>query len=355
MVQREMLSLSVPEERVGLLKDSVRILFCSTEWKGWKAQGERHIGWQLEQLEQHNTNTFGLQSWLDKTFPFETMIPWDIFDVVWLHLSPRPMFPAWHSFPSLIRRILNKRKAKAKIVITHEYADLHVSERPPMQIVRAFNKADYLFQYTKTAFKAWQKWLKIPVIYDYISNPLCDVKKPFPKPLSSEERKGLVFIRHSNITPMQRKFLIAKKAKIPAIAIDAKPFSDGSELRQIADAVGCRAKCYGRMEWEEYIDVLNQCKIGLEYDYVGINRFSYECAMLGIPVIGTENAELRRFLFPALSMDDIKKAVNTVRMFNANSLLCGKFGYFGKEMAEILFSDEVLNVNMKGILEEILS
>lgn len=46
------------------MNSDIKFLFCTTDASDFKTNVE-HLGWQVEQLVQYNTDLFGLQSWFE--------------------------------------------------------------------------------------------------------------------------------------------------------------------------------------------------------------------------------------------------------------------------------------------------
>jgi len=67
---------------------------------------------------------------------------------------------------------------------------------------------------------------------------------------------------------------------------------------------------------QKYFEILNDCLIGLDCWYAGGNRFGIECASIGLPVIGTENALSLTLLSPEFTCinGDISVSVKKAKL-----------------------------------------
>ena len=51
----------------------------------------------------------------------------------------------------------------------------------------------------------------------------------------------------------------------------------------------------------------------MEYAYVGVSRFSYECAKEGVPVVGSNTHEYRNMLYPKLTVSSVKEGAKVLK------------------------------------------
>lgn len=234
---------------------------------------------------------FGLQSWNDKTE--RSKFHFDDYDVVWLYLNSVPMKPSWFTFPKEIRKVSN-----TKIVFTLDYEGVYVKEYPRHSWDTEsyfWNDASAMHCITRDGVRVFKGVLKIPVFYGHpFWVPMPNV---YPSPLPKEEREGIISIHHTSGGNHKFDAAIVKNTKLPITIIG------GGRKPWIEETFGRHSSLtlLPRIPWKEYIKVVNKAKIGLDCEYYGPSRFSYECAMLKIPVVGSPHTENARILFPHLN------------------------------------------------------
>lgn len=333
------------------------ILFCETDmdkfFTGGTASDMRD--YQLSALFRLGPDVLGLRVW-DQ---WKDVIDFSKYKLIWIHLDPRIMIPAWHDFPALI-----KRKAPNAILVgTHEYNPMLFKGQPPFVeekyfqpnlphvIKRAIEVFDYWVVPDAPSVRALSKMVETPILYYHIGNPQPD--KKWYKPLDWNRRKGLVFISHSINLPMVRKFEIAKKADLPVIAISTNPLDEtAASLQHLADAVGVKARCYDRLPWDKYLQTIRRARVGLEIDYIGICRFSYECSKLNIPVVGNELAEYRKLLFPELTFSDPDDMAGTLKALH-DGPEPKHLNSYASNFISTYWNEEACDRRMKELLEEV--
>jgi len=270
------------------------ILFCTTD--GWEFQEGIYDftkNYQVSSLLRLKPDILGLHVWKK----YQDM-DFSKYKLIWLHLNPRVMDPAWFQYP----RFLRKKAPDAILFLKHEWWEKYYGEPMAHLLKRYFSYADYVGTNTKLGKEILERNLTLPIIYHHIGQPRID-EMDWPDPLPWEEREGIFVMRHTSRDSMVRKFEVGAETKISMTAIDAEPFTDGRQLKGLADAIGARAECYGRLEWTDFMDKIRRCRVALELDYVGISRVAYECAKVGVPMIGTNLAEYRNIIYPELGFE----------------------------------------------------
>jgi len=285
------------------------ILFCNTD--GWEFRRDcldLTKNYQCSAILRLKPDIMGLRGWDNFRH-----IDLSKYGLIYVHLNPAMVWPPWFSFPRLIR----KRAPDSIMVVSHEYPDKYFQKNspylpdetiPPL-INQYFKYGDYFVTPSRSSYKIWSDHLDIPVIHAHIGQPIVD-ESEWPRPLSWKSRRGIFVMEHTIQTPIVRKFEVVKNCGYSMTAITACPIRTGENLKTLADAVGVRyVRCFSRLPWKDYMNEIRKCRLALELDYVGIHRMAYECAKVGVPVVGTEYEEYRKILYPDLTINSTTEAI----------------------------------------------
>lgn len=325
------------------------ILFADTDTHGFFTTGvyERSKNYQVSSLLRLKPDQFGLQAWGH----YKDKVDFDKYNLIWLHLNPRVMAPPWFLFPALIKR----KAPDTTLIISHEFFEKYYYKPIPYILKKYFRRADYIHVNTVVAKEIIEDSdMDVPVLYVHIGQPRVD-ETPWPRPLPWSEREGIFTIKHSNPeSTMIRKFEIGKMAGLPMTVINSEPHTDGSRLQALADAIGVDAKCYGRLDWTEYIDKLRRCRVAIDLGYVGISRISYEAAKVRVPVVGSWLLEFRNNLYPKLGYepDDVEGMAGRVREIHDQST-AQSLNRTSCKMIREYWSQEVCRNRLLELFEEI--
>lgn len=330
----------------------MKILFCDNEFDNWEeSRGirEQYTGRPLECLAKYSPDFLGLKSWFD----LENEIPFDSYDIIWIYMGHRLMLPAWYTFPRFIRR----KTSKAKIIITTDYEGLWYNQDFDLRIKQAWDEADYMHVITRLGEKIFSNILNIPVYYGTFGRPYAGGIKGIPVPLDIGKRNGVSFIRHTNIPPIITQMEVIKRVGMKAIAFDSvpPPFSDGSDIRMLAKGFGVEGEFHQRLEFEDYLSILNKSYVGLD-NHVGPSRFSYEMAMMKIPVVHSENSEYANIIFPDLAcpQDGTEEMIAKIKELMGNVDYCVEIGEKGFNTANTYFNPEECQKRLDEFIEIVM-
>jgi len=167
---------------------------------------------------------------------------------------------------------------------------------------------------------------------------------PFQLPqLNYEERKNRMkaaIMCHSMPRYSPRSnVMIAQELKMKPVIFGT--FQNMTILRNVSGNV--EAEYYERItDITTYTNKLNECFLGLEDWYAGGSRFVIECAVLGIPVVGSENILSLQILSPELTCPngDVKLLVQKARTLIDNEWLYRVLSKRIQEKALSYFSPE---------------
>lgn len=280
-----------------------KLLFCTTDAKDFVEDCYNpSFNYQNNGFLALKPDYYGLQSW-------EEFVPlFDQYDLIWLHLNPRKMLPYWYDFPRLIKF----KAPDVPMIISHEYLLKYYNEPLPFMIKRALEYGDYLQCNNKIAKELFEELVDVPMLYLHAGQPVSDTTE-WLEPLPWSLREGVVLIEHSVFTPLVESFEMIQRAGLSATLMTANHVHDASFWDHYVDAYGVDARCYGRLPHREYLDRIRECRVGLEYGYVGVSRFSFECAREGVPVIGSNIYEYRTMLYPKLTVSSVKEGARVLK------------------------------------------
>lgn len=273
-------------------------MFCDTEFDGWEeSRGirEQYSGRPLECLAKYSPDFLGLKSW----FELENEIQFKDYDIIWIYMGHRLMVPAWYCYPRLIRQ----KAPKAKIIATTDYEGLWGSGKEiDLRLKLAWDESDYFHVITRLGEKIFSEILKTKVYYGIFGRPYAGGINYLPTQVPLSERRGISFIRHTNMPPILTQLEVIKRLNMSTIALDSvpPPFSDGSYIEYMAKGFDLEGEFYPRLNFNSYLQVLSKSYAGLD-NHVGPSRFAYEMALLKIPVVHSENSEYANILFPDLT------------------------------------------------------
>jgi hypothetical protein len=335
-----------------------KILFCETDMSGFREkEADILSNFQLTGLMRNLPDILGLKSWEEyKNMDFSN------YDLIWIHLNPRVMYPAWYDYPKLIR----DRAPNTIIVASHEYDPVFFQQdygfidettlRGEISYVlkRAFSYLDYWVSDSKFAWEILSKMLDIPVLYAHISQPQLE-ERGWLNPLPWNEREGIVTISHSIILPLNRKFHVMKDTQLPSTIITTnKVDKPASLLRDDALSVlgNSSVRCYDTLPWFEYLDIIRHARVAFDMDYTGICRFSYECAKLGVPVVGSSLMEYRTMLYPELTVSKYEDYVITIKRIYNDELETQRLNSYANTIIREYWSTKAVEQRTKRLLEK---
>ena len=288
-----------------------KLLFCTTDADGFREDiYDISFNYQLNGFLALKPDCYGLQSW-------EEFIPlFEGYDLIWVHLNPREMVPYWYDYPRLIK----SKAPDVPMIISHEYLLKYYNESLPFMIKSAFEEGDYLQCNNELAKNLFEDLVDVPMLYLHAGQPIIDEATQWLEPLPWSLRGGVVMIEHSVFTPLVESFEMIQKAGLSATLMTSNHTHDASFWYPYVEAYNIEARCYGRLPYNEYLNKIRECRVGLEYGYVGISRFSYECAKEGVPVVGSNTYEIRNMLYPKLTVSSVKEGAKVLKRIHNRKL-----------------------------------
>ena len=320
-----------------------RFLFCTTDTSGFREDVlDYSFNYQNSGFLDLAPDYYGLQSWDEFTPVFSN------YDLVWLHLNPRVMHPAWYEYAKLIRY----KAPDTKIIISHEYFEKYHIESIPFFLTDCLGYADYIQVNTRVAYHIFAPRFEDKVLLTNLSIPIREPEGGFPEPIPWEDKDGVVLIEHTVPTPLVQSFEILRDTGLNATLISSNPTHEASWWNHYVQAYDIQAETYGRLSPEEYMNKLNGARVGLEYGYTGICRFAYECAKVNTPVVGHNRLEYRNKLYPKLTALNTKSAVTKLlRVHNEESYAKDLNSYANKVM-NTYWSEESVQKRVNGTLRK---
>jgi hypothetical protein len=304
--------------------------------------------YQVSALIEDKPDVFGLDSWNE----YKDVVNWDSYDLVWVHLNPRIMEPAWFDYPSLIR----KKIGKTPMIVSHEYFEKYYNEKMEWQVELALLNADYISVNTRVAKDIIENSIFRPVIYTSISQPMPDYMAEFPKPLSFMDKYGVVVVDHSvNPEDYDRLFETLSMIKFPITMLTSNHTKDESWCDEYMEKYGIKIKVYPRMEHSKYLDKLNEARVALELGYVGISRMAYECAKVHTPVVGHDKLEFRNILYPVQTTDDPLRAVQLIHQLHTDETYWLEVCDYADNLLYNFWSKDEVNKRYQKLLRKILN
>jgi hypothetical protein len=199
-----------------------------------------------------------------------------------------------------------------------------------------------------------------PSVYTSIMKPYFSTDTYIPPLLSYEERlkeKRGVGVYHSySIDNQTNIFNFVRK-------LGLKPLWRGNK---IAGNMGGKIFGEGLLENEfvdwtlnygsDYNDMLNQGLIGFVDGYSGVSRFAHECAILGVPVVGTKTAYLLNEYYPEFSCEPGKIDTLydiTVKLINDRNFYDSVVSKAQKRASEY-YKEDVSKKRFLGIIKQYL-
>lgn len=323
------------------------ILFCSTDLNGFQMDVWDHaMSLQLSSLLRLRPDTFGLQAW----YEYKDKIDWDKYKLIWIHLNPRIMNPAWHSFTKKIRH----RAPNAIIGIKHEWFERFYYTGLSNFEKKAFESGDFIQVNTKIAYDLLKDKLNTKVILKRIGQPRVDEMIP-PEQIPWEEREGIFFLEHSvPIIPNIRKFEYCRELGLPVKIVSTMPVKGAKDrLEQMADNYGVDAEIYNRLPWEEFMKLMGSCRVAIDFEYYGICRMAYEAALMGVPVVGTTNGDYRTILYPNLTVPEEYSPETTAlirQVYNTEEI---PLNMYALKIAREYWSQEACQERLLELFEEV--
>jgi len=323
------------------------ILFCSTDLTGVPEVLWDHAkSFQFSSLLRLEPDLFGLQSW----YEHHDKIDWDKYKLIWIHLNPRVMNPAWHSFTKKIRN----KAPNAIIGVKYEWFEMFYYRDMPYLVKRAFESGDFIHVNTQIAYDLLQDKLNIKIIHKKIGQPRVDEMIP-PEQIPWEEREGIFFLEHSvPIIPNIRKFEYCNELGLPVKIISTMPVIEAKgRLEQMANTYGVEAEVYNRLPWEDYMSLMGSCKVAIIFEYYGICRMAYEAAFMGVPVVGTKNSDYRTVLYPELTVPEkyLPSTTELIRqVYHTEQKPLNKFAL---DTAREYWSQEACKARLLELFEEV--
>lgn len=316
-----------------------------------KATRDTHhvsLDYELTALLDTVPDTFGLKSW-----HVATHIPWNKYKLIWLHLNPREMIPYWYEYPKMIKRLA----PEVPMIISHEYAEKYHDEPIPFVLKEAFNHADFMHVHSAEAICAWQKVLDIPVKNVPIGQPRRD-ELPWPRALPWNKRDGVVILEHSVPTDMVSMMEALKLVKdgygdFPVTLLTANPTRKKEYWNSYIWGYNLSATGYERLPFDQYMDRIRHAKVAVDFGYVGISRFSYECAKVNVPVIGNENQIYRNMLWPDLTVTDVGSMSEWIVSLLHDKKLYDVTKRYAQGIVKNYFSKEACMERFKYLLRDI--
>lgn len=309
----------------------MKVLFCDTEFDGWEeSRGlrEQYVGRPLECLAKYEADFLGLGSWLE----YEDLIDFEDYDLIWAYLGHREMIPAWYTYP----RLLKKKAPHAKVVFNVDYEGFWLNQELDLRFVRAWEWADFMHVITRWGEYYFDQRIDSLVWYGTFGRPYAGGIKLTPPPVPVSRRSKVCFIRHTNIPPIITNLEVIKLSGRQAIGIDAvpPPFSDGSYLAYMADAFRVKGEFYPRLKFMSYLNLIRRAYVGLD-TYIGPSRFSYEMALLKVPVVHTELCEYGSIINNTLTCpyEDVGEMVKRIKDLRDKDLY--------REMVDISYNNVI--------------
>lgn len=324
------------------------ILFCDTDSAGFTSNlYERSKNYQASALISLIPDQLGLRDWSEHS----PKVDFSKYKLIWLQLNPTTMFPPWYIFPAIIKRIV----PDTTMIIEHEYWEKYYRAEMPHIIKKYLKRGDYLSVNSGMGREAVERNFDNPILYYHIGQPVVD-EMFYHKPLPWKERNGIFVVNHTNPESlMVGKFEVGAATGLPMTVVNSEPFSDGSRLQALADAIGANATCFGRVNWSTYMDMMRRCRVALEMEYIGICRMAYECAKVSVPVVGTNLAEYRNNLYPKLTCedDDFEGMVEKVLEVHNSIPPPTPLNRWSKKMIREYWSKETCHKRLMELFEEV--
>lgn len=286
-------------------------------------------------------DTYGLQSW------YEFRPRFNAYNFIWLHLDPRIMQPAWYDFPRLIKQ----EAPNVKLLVSHEYWEKYCNEEMPFIIKNAMKYADYIQVNSRDAYEMLKEQNIGPVLF--YCHPTIPVDADFQDPVSWEERTGVAMIEHTVYTPLVEAFEMIKLSGLNPVCISSNPIHSAEFWDHYFEAFGLEGKGYGRLKYPEYTDILRHCRVGLDYGYTGICRFSYEAALVNVPVVGHNRLEFRNILYPELTVSSINEGARLLRRCHDDEAYSKHLNTYAGELVSGYFSAEAAHKRIVKLLRGI--
>lgn len=321
---------------------NAKLLFCTTDSHGFepKYTNTRSFNYQNSGYIKLAPDIYGLQSW------HEFRPRFDAYDFIWLHLDPRIMQPAWYDFPRLIKQ----EAPNTKLMVSHEYWEKYCNEDLPFIIKSAMKYADYIQVNSKDALHTLENQLEPPLIYCHSAVP---VVADFMDPVPWEERDGIIMLEHTVYTPLVKAFEIIKETGLKAICVSSNPTHPAEFWDHYFEAFGIEGKGYGRVKYDQYMDILRHCRVGLDYGYTGICRFAYEAALVDVPVVGHDRLEYRNILYPDLTAYSIDGGAYLLRKVHDNQEYSKTLNRYAGRLIHEYFTDGAAHNRVVKMLKNI--
>lgn len=141
-----------------------------------------------------------------------------------------------------------------------------------------------------------------PLPFSTYEDPSAISFNKLPKPLSFNERCKVVTIQHTTNNWLSTHLEVAKRLKKELIVLGSYDSTDMITKWTENSGVNCEIypRFTARIAGTTYMELINRGIIGIEDQYIGGSRFSVECAIMKVPVVGTEWAGYLKILAPEL-------------------------------------------------------
>jgi len=329
----------------------MKFLFCDNSKAEIKIKASNsldYVGRPLDSLATLNGTQVGLENW----FLFEKNFDFSSFDLIWIYLDHRSLIPNWYSWPEVIKT----RAKDSKVIFTVDYEGLFVEKQIiSPRILNAWKSADAMHVITKLGHDFFTKVLSIPIYYTHVGRPQFGNWK-WPKPMDFNSRNGVVFVRHTNLPSIIFELELIRDLNLKAIGIDSNPDAKGW-LEQQAQCLRVEGQFFNRLDFNQYLKISNLARLGIE-NHLGPSRFSYEMALMDLPVVHSEKSEYGNIIWPKLtaksgnkrSFREKIKLLNDKtfyrRVINQAEEIC--FNYFSPPACEERLSKLIENIMGKN-------
>jgi len=270
----------------------------------------------------------GLSDKTDFTFLYD-------YDFVYLYVLPVDKVGKywWYEIPNVVSPYCKK------LVLQFDYEGI-MYDLPPFVKNVIDDCVDVLCYNSPNAGKRWKvKCPKYPLMMLPPPKELLKLVAPLPK----EMREGIGVLLHAG-TGCSATLSVTLCNRLPykTMLFSAWLGMTEEQLKQYYN--GPNMVHFPFMEYRKYLDLLRTCYVVLEdnENYHGFSRLSYECATLGIPVVGSTNSMGCNLFYPHTTTNPQNLQLQTQlikRLYQDNVFYHGITGY-ARSMAFKYFSDE---------------
>lgn len=129
-----------------------------------------------------------------------------------------------------------------------------------------------------------------------------------PKPLDFNQRSKVLMMQHTTLNWLDTHLAVVKRLGRKAIVLGSYDYQLLHMITQWTQKSGVECEIYSRFSPTvaglTYMETINRGLIGIEDQYVGGSRFSLECAVMKVPVVGTRWAGFLEILAPELTVNN---------------------------------------------------